>query len=322
MAKLELTDSILLEGEFELLSDAQLAFQPDDPSDYQGLLNQEHKLIVFGEWEIDPQHDLRFRVQESLTERLGKELVFKGEFLKAEAGELDFTYRYRIKEGKEAIRTFRFFGKWEADKNNRLTFVLNNSKGSTQTLTLNGAWKINKRHEIVYSYRKQELKTKTKKTKRLVFRGKWIITNNRSVSYVLEGNSVQAFRFRLTFETPIILANQNEIRFQIGVEVTGRRYSKVRDIVLFGKWKLKRDFSLAFEVTYRNAVWYEISFDAKYKINDQAGIEATLFARNGEDLGLAITLSRSFLDQEGEVFLSLEKSLEETRLEVGASLRF
>lgn len=311
-----------LSGEFELLSGTELLYQPVNPSDYQDLLNKEHKIIVSGEWEINDNHDLVFLISESLRERLGREILFKGEFLKAEAGELDFTYRIRSVEGKEGIRTFRFFGKWEADKNNRLTFVLNRSAGRTQALTLNGAWKINKRHEIVYTYRKQQLKTKVKKTKRLVFRGKWDLSQNRSVSYVLQGDSAEKFRFRLALSTPIILANKNEIRFQIGIEVTGRRYSKLREIVLFGKWKLKRDLSLAFEVEYRQGVWHEMTFEVKYRLNKQSQIEAELFAENQQDLGLSLTLSRSFFDDDGDFFLTLEKSLHETRLEVGASLYF
>ena len=315
-------ESLLLEGEFEVLSDGGLSFQPHTPSDYSDLLNQQHKLNLTGTWEIDRNHDLVFRVDESFSPQLGRQITFKGEFLKAEAGELDFTYAVRTRNGKISLRTLRFFGKWEADSKNRLTFTLTQSQGTTNALTFNGAWKINKRHEIVYSYRKQQLKTKTKITQQLTFRGQWDFASNRSVSYVLEGDSHQAFRFRLTFATPIILAKQNEIRFQIGIEVRGESAPTVRNIILFGKWKLKHDLSLAFEVEYQGGVWHEIGFQAQYRLTPRTEIEAELFAKNQDDMGVSLTLSRSFLKEEGEAFLTLEKSLQETRLEAGASLRF
>lgn len=307
------SEPVPFEGEFEVLSDSRLAFLPQ---------NQERKIILSGTWFLDDKHDLRFRVSEDSTKRFGKELVFKGEFLKAEAGELDFTYRTRTKEGKIAIRTFRFFGKWEADPNNRLTFVLNRSRGKTLALTLNGAWKINKRYQIVYTYRKEELKTKRKIQKRLVFRGYWEIAEKRRVSYVLEGDSQAKFRFRLAYSTPIILAKKNEIRFQIGIEVTGRRRSATRDITLFGKWKLKRNLSLTFEVEYKKGLWHAIQFDAKYRLNSRSQIEAELFAKNGEDIGFALTISGQFLEAEGDAFLRLERSFQESRIEAGVQIPF
>ncbi len=313
---------LLLEGEFQILSDGGLLFQPHTPSDYSDLLNQEHKFNITGTWEIDKNHDLIFHVDETFSPRLGRQIAFQGEFLKAEAGELDFTYQVRTNDGKLQLRTLRFFGKWEADSNNRLTLTLTHSQGTTRALTFNGAWKINKRHEIVYSYRKQQLKTKTKITKQLMFRGQWDFASNRSVSYVLEGDSDQAFRFRLAFATPIILAKQNEIRFQIGIELSGEPAPTVRNIILFGKWKLKHDLSLAFEVEYRDQVWHEIRFQAQYRLTPRTEIEAELFAKNQDDMGVSLTLSRSFLSDDGEAFLTLKKSLQEGSFEAGASVRF
>lgn len=316
------SNSVTLDGEFELLSDYTLNYIPAHTDPYQGLFNQDHKINIKGFWEIDSNHDLRFKIQESLRERFGRELVFKGEFLKAEAGELDFTYKIRNRDGKLSLRTFRFFGKWDADENNRLKFTLNKSKGSTESLTLNGAWRTGKRHELIYTYRKQVLKTKTKKTKRIVLRGYWNIAGKRKAEYVLEGDSGERIRFRLAYSTPIILANKNEIRFQIGIEVTGRRRSATREIVLFGKWKLKRDLSLSFEVEYRNGEWHSLNFTAKYRLNAQTQIEAALTARNGDDLDVSITLTREFAASEGEAYLSLTRSLTGGAVEGGVRIPF
>ena len=155
----------------------------------------------------------------------------------------------------------------------------------------------------------------------LRFDGYWDLGQDRRITYVLDADTGSAFRFRGAFQTASILQKKGELRYQLGAEAQGRR-GRLQTVTLFGKWKLSRDLSLEFEVPYSGGFRRSISFGAAYAWDSWTALSAHLTTRRGEPLGVELTLHRDFLKGQGEAFIRLRKSLEETAAEAGVRIRW
>jgi len=268
--------------------------------------------VVDGAWELTPRHQVRYR------RRGGDEtVVLMGDFVAAEATGLMIQVTGQQTGGDLVGHTVTLRGRWEADDRNRLAFLVEREGGRHDRLTLGGAWAVGPRHEIVYRYQRHEDAVR-RAVQTVTFHGAWDLTQARRLTYVLDADSDSAFRFRGAFQTPSVLAKTGEIRYQLGIEVEGRR--RVQTVTLFGKWKLSRDLGLAFEIPYADGEPRTMTFGATYRLAARQTIAATLKAPDGKPVGLEVLLTREFLRGQGEAFVRLRRALGETTLEAG--LRF
>ncbi len=270
---------------------------------------------IDGYWKLSKEHDLQYR-------RRGaeEEAVLSGEIVATEPTGLAFRVEESRLEGDLVGRRLTLRGKWEADSRNRLRFVLDGQQGRHRWLTLEGGWEVGTDHEILYRLRRTPLKTKSREVHLLRFRGHWDVGSNRQLTYVLDADSDSAFRFRGTFQTPIILAKTNQIRYQVGVELEGRR--AFRTITLFGKWKFSRNLELSFEVPYRDGKVRAMDFSAVFRMRPDGELSARLLTQEGRPLGVEVVFTRSFLRKQAEAFIRLRKLAEETAVEGGFRLRW
>lgn len=79
------------------------------------------------------------------------------------------------KEGKVLTRILKLGGRWQADENNRLRFLVKKEERKVDVLTLQGIWELNRNHEITYRYEKMDLKTKERLERTVIFKGFWEI---------------------------------------------------------------------------------------------------------------------------------------------------
>ncbi len=268
-----------------------------------------------GRWELTPQHELQYRSQ-----GLEEEIKLKGALVAAEPEALVIAVTEKQSDQKIVTSLVKLSGTWKANSKNQLVFEVARESGRNDVLTFSGGWKINQHQELIYSYRRQDLKTKTKAVQELAFQGVWEISDKNAITYVLGGDSDSAFRFRGTFQTQSIYAKKGEIRYQAGVEVNGKR--KNQTILLFGKWKISRDFSLFFEMEYENGVKKSIAFGGTYALTEDSEIAVTLKNEEGKSLGVELVLTKDFFGKDGQVFLRLQKNVEESRVEVGTKFRW
>jgi len=168
--------------------------------------------------------------------------------------------------------------------------------------------------------KKTRLTTKTKTTQSLVFKGHWDISERHRLTFYVGGKTDSALRFRGTFQTKSIRAKKGEIRYQIGIELRGKKTLKT--IILFGKWKLSRDFSLSFEIEYENQKRKAIVFGSTYRLGRGMAIEVKLKARTGKPLGTELLLTKDIFKGDGQLFGRLHHSLEETGAEAGVRIKF
>ncbi len=268
-----------------------------------------------GRWELTPNHELRYK-----SKGQDEEYKLTGTLVAVEPGALVFSVTERQTDQKIVTSLHQLTGQWKLNPKNQITFEAEKEQGKNDVLTFKGAWQVNDDHEIVYTYEKTKLKTKANAVRGLVFKGYWDISDDNRLSYFVGGDSNNAFRLRGAFETKSILAKKGEIRYQIGLEAAGRR--KIQTITLFGKWKLSRDLALGFEIEYAGGKKRAISFGGDYALNDTTQISVNLKSQAGEPLGMELILTKDLFGKEGQAFVRLQKSLEESGAEAGMRLKW
>ena len=239
-----------------------------------------------GNWSLDDEHSLVLTLDKWNNQIEGNKLVLQGELMDAKASELVYSVATRETSQKERIYIVKLGGKWQADKYNRLCFDVEKENGAADELTLRGSWNINKKNEIVYTYKQARLKTKERSTSAVAFRGRWDITDKDRLSYVFNQDIGSSFDFRVTFEKAL----KDGLRFSLGVGVVPQK----KRMTLFGGWKFKKGLGLNFEAESNNGRPSSINFSASYL----------------------------FSQEQGEAFLKLLASKKEVSFVVGAGFRW
>ena len=268
-----------------------------------------------GQWFLSPDHELLYR-----ADGFDEEYRFKGALIAAEPEALVFSVTERQSDQKIVTSLHRLSGRWRANPKNQIVFEVEKESGKNDVLTFGGGWKLNDNQEILYTFEQTDLKTKRKRIQTLAFSGYWQFSDRHRIVYVLSEDSASAFRFRGAFQTRSILAKKGEIRYQVGIEVSGRR--RVQDIVLFGKWKLSRDLGLSFEVDYAGGRRKSIAFGGEYSLDDSRQVAVNLKSEAGKPLGAELIFTKAFFGKDGQAFMRLQKSVGESLVEAGARLRF
>ena len=285
-----------------------------------------------GKWQLDENHGLIYKERGRK-----KEARFKGTLVSVERGSLVFSSSIKEDEKRTVTRLFKLSGSWQVDPKNRIVFEVERGARKTDRLTLKGTWELGPRYEILYTYKQARLKTKTKVTQTLVFKGHWDLTERNRLAFQIEGDSDSTLRFKGAFESPSLLvpqglsrssernimegiAKKGEIRYRIGFEIGGRR--RYETLTFFGEWKISNDLELSFEMEYAKGEKRAFTFGATYHFNEDTSVTVELKAPNGKPLGLEVTFTREFFGKDGQLFLRLRKTAEESSAEAGVRLRF
>ncbi len=268
-----------------------------------------------GYWELSPNHEIRYK---SLDQ--DEEIRFRGSLVAAQPDALVVSFTQSQTNQKVVRRIAGLTGAWRLDSKNRIVFEAQKEGGKKDVLTFKGAWEIGKNHEIIYSYGELDTGRNIKERRKLVFKGYWDIGEDHRLTYFVGGSSYSFFRFRGTLQTKSIYAKDGEIRYQVGVELQGRK--RLQTITLFGKWKLSHDLSLSFEIEYEDGRKKAIVFGGECALTKDTEISVNLKSRQGEPLGVELILTKDFFGKDGQAFVRLAKSLEESRIEGGVSLKW
>ena len=267
------------------------------------------------QWELGPNHEVLLKSDDK-----AKEIKFKGSLIGAEPDALVVSYTERESNQKVVTRLLKISGEWKLNQNNQITFQVAKKSGKTDVLTFTSSWKVGAAHEIVYTYEQTNLKTKIKEVQELAFKGYWDISEKNRLTYYVGGDTNNAFRFRGTFQTKSILAKKGEIRYQVGVEVAGKH--KIQTITLFGKWIVSRNLNLSFEIEYDDNETKAITFGGTYALSDSADIIVNLKSQEGKPLGIELILTKEIFNGDGNIFIRLQKTIEESRVEAGMKFKF
>ena len=269
------------------------------------------RTVEEGIWRLTPDHELQYRRLDA-----ERKILLAGPLVQAEPLALSF----RVEQeslGEDVVgRQFSLRGCWAADSENRLTFQVDRGQGRRDFLTLEGGWEVGPGQEILYRLEERG----SQRVRLLRFQGYWDLDDRKRLVYLLERSSDSGFRFSGAFQTHSVLPKRGELRYQLGAEVQGRRRGPA--VTLFGKWKLSDRWGIRFEVPYSQGRVRGIDFGASYSINAQDQVTCQLRTRQGKPLGVEVVFTREFLKGQGEAFLRLRKSLEDTAVEGGLRLRW
>jgi hypothetical protein len=307
----------VLDGRFNVDKNNSLSYHVKAPlRETEKIPNQ---IKLRGEWSLTDSHDLRFTLDKQSRETFGDEVTLQGEILDVKANSLLFAVTTRKTAGARSTYVLNLAGSWKADENSRLSFRVKRQKGECDILTFSAAWEVDNNHAIVYRYEKSNLVTKKKKVHALAFKGRWDIKEAFRISYVLDGRTDSVF----DFTTSAGVFKERYIKYEIGIGLAGRVRPKGRTITLFGKWNLKRDADLVFEVEYENGKAAAVTFGADAQLTDKD----TVFFRlkdyiGNKDLGATLELSRRIFKGEGEAFLRALKKGGESAIYAGAAWRW
>ncbi|UCD15089.1 MAG: hypothetical protein JSV34_05040, partial [Candidatus Omnitrophota bacterium] len=182
-------------GKFSLDDKNRLVYLVSESGQFKKKYSLPSEITFEGKWSLDSSHNLIFTLSEKAKPLGRKDFVFKGEIIDVSWGGLIFTVGSRSKRGTQLIRLLKLKGRWQADKANRLTFLVKKTTAKYDTLTFENAWKVNKRNSICYRYKKTYLKTKQRQEKILTFKGYWDIDEKNRISYVLNKKERSCFSF-------------------------------------------------------------------------------------------------------------------------------
>lgn len=308
---------------------------------YRKLSDLQRDVETFeGKWELSPKHELTYRERRRGTASCAADVSFKAALVAAEPDALVVSVTVKEDEKRTVTGLVKLAGKWALDEKNRITFSVKKTFDRYDTLTFQGAWEVNKSHEVVYAFASKQVLSGSGKRRRritkvkqeLVFKGEWQFFEKNKLTYQIGADSGSAFHFRGTFETKSILAKEGAIRYQAGVEYKtawGARKRLTRTIVLFGKWKLSDDLALSYEIEYANGRRSEMRVGADMAMPGIGGplgrvlpdrVSAGLVSQTGKPLGLEIVLSKEFFDGNAQFFVRFAQTAQESRGEVGVRM--
>lgn len=260
-----------------------------------------------GRWFIGKSGELQYR-----SSGKDEEVKARAGVIAAEPGALVIALTERQTDQKSTTHLAKLTGSWKADARNRLVFEVERESGRKDELTFTGAWELDRNQRLLYRLRRRALKTRTRHSGELFFEGHWDLSEKNRLTYRLSGGADSALELRGAFETKSILAKKGEIRYQIGAQADGRT------LTLFGKWKYSDKLGLSFEMgTSRSRL---LSFGGDVRLNKRDELSVLLKSRRGEPLGAEVVFSRALAG--GEIFLRLNKGLEESRVEAGLRRKF
>lgn len=307
----------VLDGQFKIDEYNNLSYHVKSPLSKDEDIP--HQIKLKGEWSLTNDHALRLTLDKWGRPTFGDQLTLQGEILDVNKNSLLFAVTTTTKDNTRSTYVLNLGGSWKADKDNRLSFHVRKEAGRTDILTFDAAWDINKNRRIIYRYERSRGARKKSRTHTLIFRGYWDIKEISRISYVLSGSTDSAFDFR----TSAGIFTDGYIKYEAGIGLSGRPKPETRTIILAGKWNLKKDVGLDFEVKYETRKTQAITFGADLRLTGEDTVCVRL--RKGvenKDLGAKLELSRRIFDGEGEVFLSALASGDESSVYAGAAWRW
>lgn len=260
-----------------------------------------------GTWSLAPNHELTLSVRD--TGRSNRTMSLKGSVVKAQADAIVVAVRQQEAEGGGVVQHLRLSGRWQADAQNRLNFLVQKADGSADRLVFQGGWELGKHHELVYRH-----------PQTLIFQGAWDVTDANRLVYRLAQSRESAFEFSAALRTPSVRASEGRIVYEVGIGVSQTRLLR-RRVALFGTWKLHRNFSVSFEVPYAAGRIGAMRFEGAVAPSRRDRITVALRTPSGEPLGLTVTFTHQ-LFRDAKVFLELRADADERAAIGGIQVRF
>lgn len=314
--------AIPVQGRFSIDKNNQLIYWLNEPLFWRREYSLPGKIIFKGSWQLNNNYDLELVLDKTEKQFQDDILVIKGNIISTDRDILAFETKTYDQNGLLHIQILKLSVTWLTDETNRLSFIV--KKYSPDILTLEGDWQMNENQQIIYTYEKTNLKTKSKISNTLTFQGFWQLSSANKLTYIFKHSSDSKFDFRAQIETPTIYPQKGVIKYRLGVGMREESPTKEKLISLYGAWKFSRKLGLVFQMDYGEGEVKQIEFSADISVNQRNEFIFSLKDRSGEPLGLNITFTHRFLNKlDAEAFLRLKEILKrESVIEAGVRIPF
>jgi hypothetical protein len=321
----------VIDGQFKLDGNNDLSYHvkaplsEDENTPYRSLYGDSgteqapRQIRLKGQWSLTDDHQLRLTMDAHGRQTFGDQVTLQGEILDVNKNSLLFAVTTTTKENIRSTYVLNLSGTWKADEYNRLSFHVKKEDGRHDILTFTGVWEINKDHQIIYQYEMARLIRKKRESHTLTFKGYWDIKDAVRISYILGAGTDSAMDFR----TSAGIFEDGYIKYELRIGMDERPDPVKRVITLSGKWSLKKDVGLIFEIEYEDKKTRAIIFGADVRLTDKDTIAFKL--KNdveNKDMGVKVELSHKILKGDGEAFLRLLKQNRESAIYAGAAWRW
>jgi hypothetical protein len=306
----------VLDGQFRVGDHNTLTYHVKSP--VPGGIKAPHQVKLKGTWVLTKDHRLRLVLNKWRRQTFQDQLTLQGEIIDVQKNSLLFAVTTRTREERLSVYALELCGLWQADAHNRLSFRVNKGRGRYDPLTFDGAWQINKNYQIIYRYLKEELIKKKKRAHILIFKGHWDIRDKVRVSYVLDRDSGSGF----DFETRLGLFKKDYIKYELGIRVSRKKQPVKRTITFLGRWKVKKNAGLVFEVGRGERKIQKLVFGAQVRLTDKGTVLLSLKDDLNRGMGVELELSRDIFKKDGQAFLRLLQSKQESLLLAGSGRRW
>ena len=310
---------VVLDGSFSIDKSQRLIYRLNDTYSWRKQYALPPRIVFKGSWSLDVNHDLTLTLEKNKNQFQADTLTIKGNIISADSDTLAFEMRSYDRGGLLHIQILKLNITLFADESNRLCFMIR--KLSPDILILEGSWQINENQQIIYEYERTDLKTKTKISNTIIFRGFWQISSANRLTYILKHSSGSRFDFRAQIETPTIYPAKGVIKYRLGIGISENK-SAEKIISLYGAWKFSRNLGLVFEMDYNREGLETIEFAADVTFQKNV-VSFSLKNKEGGQLGITLTFTHKFLKgMDGETYLRLKAMGEESGIEAGLKLPF
>lgn len=198
------------------------------------------KIRFSGDYSLTKEHDLIITLNKWNNQCEGNRLALKAKIIDAKSNEIALLVNSKLSENKGLAYIMRFYGSWQADKHNRLTFGVEKESNKIDPLILSGAWEINNNNEIVYNYGNDG--------QNLIFKGHWDINDRCRLKYVLGGKTDSGFNFRSSLGTLAPKGKKAYVAFDVGIGINGPRKPR-RKVIFAGRWRIGAGKELILETS-------------------------------------------------------------------------
>ena len=322
--------SLLTDGRFSIDKANRLIYWLNEPLAWRRQYDLPNKINFIGNWKLNPNYDLELNLQETPDQHKGDHLVLKGEIISTDRDTLAFeiiTHKQGLSPKGTVpesthIQLLKLTGSWQADAYNRISFLVK-KKTSPDILTLGASWQLNPNQQIIYTYEKADLKTKTKTSQVITFEGFWQINSANKLTYILSHSSNSRFDFRVQIESPNIYPQEGVIKYRLGIGLRDDKTYQTKITSLYGTWKFNRKLGLLFQMDYGRGNIHNIEFGTNIHLTKKDEVIFALANKHNKPLGFRITFTHRFLKKlDAETFLRLKRLQEEKTIETGISIPF
>ena len=314
-------ESLLARGKFDVDKNNRLLYWLNEPLSWRRQYSLPGKVVFKGSWQLNNNYDLELVLDKTEKQFQDDILVIKGNLISTDRDILAFEIKTYEQNGLLHIQILKLSVMWLTDETNRLIFIV--KKRSPDILTLEGAWQINNNQQIVYTYEKTDLKTKSKNSNTLIFEGFWRISSYNRLAYIISKSTNSKFDFKVQIETPNVYPKKGVIKYRIGIGLKEIIPENLKVISLYGVWKFSRALGLIFEMEYAKGEFHSLEFGAEVNFTKNNQVSFKLTNKDGEDLGIEVIFTHRFLSKlDAEFFLKLRKVKEENAVEAGVRIPF